>query len=471
MALPNFQLNSIVTPAQFNAFAGAYTRGVDEGGDQTIDNRFRIRDDWLSNDPTQLKNRYVAFETELKVTKGTGLTVNYTGGNPSLETGLKVTIAPGSVTVSDNTVNYVFVESSTGVVKVSTIIPSRWFPMAAVTAVAGQITNIDDLRERFKVSPRALAIATFGGGGYQGDSTASSEISLSGTQYYDNFTLTSTGKINTNWLYIKARRNITIDGLILVKAIASGAISVAGGLNAQQSFFTTGTGYGAAVGHNSVVGADPYPWQASQGLGSGGSRCYLSIFSSDSTAAFASINTGKGGNGGGAIFLEAGGEIVIRGSILADGEAGTAFTLTSANATTGVLYSGNSGGTGGTIYVSSLFKITITATATLSSKGGDSIGGISYNYSAPVNKVAGPGGASGGYIVFAAPALSVDPNAKVLVTGGAGGAIVGTNGTSLVAGSSPGPSFANYGGSPSIGLTPAVVGGAGKILTYPFSPI
>ena len=87
-------------------------------------------------------NALNTLRDELKVTIGTGLSVNYTGGRLLLPNGNYVTIAPGVLTVPASSTVTVYVDAA-GVVAQSVIVPPAAWCMARVTTDASAVTAID----------------------------------------------------------------------------------------------------------------------------------------------------------------------------------------------------------------------------------------------------------------------------------------------------------------------------------------
>lgn len=421
----------------------------------------------LSDAAGQIKPEWTTFRDALKVSAGTGLSVTYTGGAITLDTGLIATIAPGTLVVSDNTTTYVYVDRS-GAVTSSSTIPAYWSPLAKVVTVAGAVSTITDLRERFKISPLTRAIQTFGSGGYEGDLTvnAGQTVTVNGLHYYRNVTIATGGTVNvtSGWAYLKASGSVSIQGVINVTP------PVAGGAGFQSSvcganfqyFGASGSGLGRGAGINQAP-APAYPHLTQSGLGSGGAVGYAQVGS-----AAATISTAQGGAGGGAIFIEAAGTVSIAGSITCNG--GNA-TTPSVSSTGSALASGGSGGSGGTISIASLTSITTTAAAVLSAKGGNGSSGAKIN--SATDSIGGGGGGGGGYVIFFAPTLSINVSSQLLVAGGTGGAgIVGSGGNYY--GSCAGASFGGQGGAndaSNVNSGTGFSGSSGQLLQYSFTPV
>ena len=76
-----------------------------------------------------------------------GLSYNYYGGRYQKQDGTQGTVADGSISLADNSTNYVFFNISTELVEINTTgVPNNCFPVAKVTTASGVITAIEDLR-------------------------------------------------------------------------------------------------------------------------------------------------------------------------------------------------------------------------------------------------------------------------------------------------------------------------------------
>jgi hypothetical protein len=76
---------------------------------------------------------------------GTGLAVNYTGGNYRLN-GTLTAIAAGTITLPDSTNGTIYVDID-GVVKATTSLPSSATPLYTFTTTGGAVTVLTDVRE------------------------------------------------------------------------------------------------------------------------------------------------------------------------------------------------------------------------------------------------------------------------------------------------------------------------------------
>lgn len=86
-----------------------------------------------------------AVTTELQVSEGTGLVADYNSGKATFN-GTEYLISAGTVTVTDDATNYVYVDID-GVVKSNTTgFPPNTMPLAQVVAASGDITSVTDYR-------------------------------------------------------------------------------------------------------------------------------------------------------------------------------------------------------------------------------------------------------------------------------------------------------------------------------------
>ena len=236
---------------------------------------------------------------------------------------------------------------------------------------------------------------------------------LSGDFCFNNFTVTNNTTVSTHLLTIHAI-NITIDSGSSINATGGGLF---GGDNNEDG---SGLGYGhtpgdwgagaGGAGYNSTGGDGGdahYPGKSSAGgqggstygnetdrstadFGSGGGGGYDAWHPPGKSAPFG----GKGGDGGGAIFLDAP-IINIYGTVSANGDDGRKNTEQATHRTGA---GGGGGGSGGTIL---LEGNNITITGNLSAKGGKGGGGGDATHEMDPGTYypgGGGGGGSGGRI-------------------------------------------------------------------------
>jgi hypothetical protein len=429
MALPVYTYGSIPTDLEFNAFLRpAFNK--DETEEEFPGSLRRLRDDALSNDPTQLKPRFEKFENELRVTAGNGLTINYVGGTVILPDSTSQTINAGTLAVPNNSTVIVHV-TTTGTIAAAVNPPVTRLDLARVTTVAGAVTTISDLRPRFRILPRADAIKVFGGSGDQGDYILDTTATLSESEYYyRNFTIEATGVLTIPAsVRIYCSGDVTIRGTIsigtpILGGGGTGAVIASGTQDIRVHI--SGSGQGLARGIN---GGSAYNYTMSP-VGSGGAGSFCSGSNHN-------VSLGEGGAGAGAIVIEAGGTIRV--------EAGATLSARGGNATIGTVTSstalnqltGAGGGSGGLILLKSLIAVIIQGT--LDVRGGN---GSNAAFSGSDGSQGG-GGGGGGQIALIAPTVNTTSSTLQLLGGTAG-----TNlGSSNFAGGGGGGGFGGRGGA------------------------
>lgn len=434
MALPVYTYGSIPTDAEFNAFLRPLF-DKDEAEEQFPGHLWRLRDDALSNDPTQLKPRWETFERTLQATAGTGLNANYQGGVVILPNGTNLTIPPGVIALPNNATSIIYVSDTGTVLSTTGTVPVYRLRLAQVVTAGGNITAVSDLRPRFSVLPAANTVKVLGGNGGQGDYTLSGAATFNdGLYYFRNFTI-QVGATLTVGVFAKiyCSGNVTIEGAINITRASGGAAAYATGLPAGQNIGgLSGAGAGGGSGSGGGGGAI-YPYTA-QPFGSGGGLGFAG-----SSNGSGSVSFGAAGRGGGGLWIEAAGSIAVTGTINAQGGNAGAGTIISGNAR----LTGSGGGSGGLIYLSSLVGITISAAATLNVSGGNGANGLQQT---DTGGAQGGAGGGGGYVVLVSPSNNTT-GATITLTGGTKGADAG--GTGL--GGGAGGGFGGAGGNQSAG--------------------
>lgn len=446
MALPVYTYDSIPTDAEFNAYLRpAFDK--DEAEEEFPGHLHRLRDGALSNEAGQIKPRFVTFEEALQVTTATGLSVTYKGGVVTLPSGLKATIAPGTLAVPNNQTTIVYVNSA-GVVAfaLAAAVPIFRLELSSVTTVGGLITTVVDLRPRFQVLPRPNIIKTFGGTGEQGDYTLSGAATFSdGEYYFNNFNIANTATLTV----AKAARIFvagicTIAGSVIVTAASNGGGSFFGGGSVATGVVQGRlTGNGAGAG-SAGSGGGSYSYIVSP-LGSGGA--------SGGIPASAGGNSdvgiaGAGGQGGGSLIIESAGQITITGSISAIGAAGSIYSVNTGTPN----ISGSGGGSGGLILLKSATGVIVSGT--LDVRGGNGGAAIGTNQ-------AGGGSGAGGQIVLISPANNTTSSTMLLA-----GGTPGTNSGTPNGGGGAGGGFGGVGGNGFAGT-----GAAGTLSLRNFTPV
>lgn len=143
MTRPIFQPGDVFTAEHANAMGLPIPDGEDFLGRGP-----KVIDDYLDDEPDQIKSRFYNFYDRLKVSHNTGLTFNYLGGSVLLSSGAVVSISASTINVPDNTTSFIFVNSA-GVVATAPSLPNESFPLAAVTTASGTLSGaVVDLRDK-----------------------------------------------------------------------------------------------------------------------------------------------------------------------------------------------------------------------------------------------------------------------------------------------------------------------------------
>ncbi len=382
----------------------------------------KISNNDLSDETGQIKPEWIYFRDTLKVSAGVGLTATYTGGAATLPSGAIVAIAPGTIALANNAINFIYINAS-GVVVSTTSSPLLALLLAKITTVSGVISgSVIDLRPRFIVAPRQEAIRSFGGSGGEGDYTLAGTATFDqGEYYFQNFTIQAGATLTVaGSAHIYVARTATIAGTINVTAaIGSGAAfdsDVVGNIGGLS-------GAGPGAGSGSGIG-QPYNYVLAK-HGSGGGSGFLRANSGSSGG------IAPGGKGGGGLTIEAGGAISVTGTINTKGANGGNGTIVSGTGSS----SGGGGGSGGLVLLKSLTSVIISPTATINVRGGN--GGNGFGSSAR-----GGGAGAGGQVVLISPSNNATGSTIVLSSGtdgtdtgtglggGTGGGFGGTGGQS-----------------------------------------
>jgi hypothetical protein len=447
MALPIYQLNSIPSPEEFNSFLRPQFN-KNETEEEFPGQLRRLRDVSLSNDPTQIKGRYTAFEQELQVTAGSGLEIRFNGGIVERADRTYSVIAPGRLQVSDNALNYVF--SLQGVVTASTRLPEFCRLLAEVRAAAGAITSVVNRSARFAETYQPNILEAFIGSGEQGDLVVSGTTRLSDGEYnFRNVTVANTGNLIIDGSAIIRCSIFRNDGLITVAPLA--AITSTGAYPGDNAIYGgfTGSGLGAGIGDSST---NTYNYTSSP-IGSSGAFGY----GRGTGGVLYTLSTP--GNGGGFLIVKCF-EFINNGTITANASPGTPGTAPNTANTTAIM-SGAGGSSGGLILIKALSLITNSATAIYNARGGDGANGARSNNTG--NADGGYPGA-GGRIVFNAPIVNNNPLCQINLQGGITGRPAGVAGGNL--GGAAGGSFGGRGG----GVNKGVAADSGVLTVRLFRP-
>jgi hypothetical protein len=414
MAKTTFANGTVVTAAFLNAINNpVFVDTPDDDGEIA-----KITNASLSTASGQLLPEWQTFRDTLLVTAGTGLNANYTAGVVTLATGARQAIAAGSVSLTASTTNWVFVNSS-GAVAVSTSVPLLGVVLASVVTTATVVSTVTDLRPRFEVKPRQEYVKLFGGSGDEGAYNPSTNETLGqGLYYFSSFTIASGRTITIDkYAQIFVSGNVTINGMIGVTQAAPSSSTFLTLADGGGFSGLTGTGLGNNRGaYNFAV----------QPFGSGGQNGFAAITSG------AQAIPGRGGAGGGGLWIEAAGSITIAstGIITIVGEAGSNGSIVSG---TGATASGGGGGSGGTLVLSSLTSVSINSGATINLRGGNGGNAASSLTTGVVN---GGGGGGGGQLVVVSPSINIVASPQL--NGGTAGSQVVTGSPGSVTGPNTG---------------------------------
>jgi hypothetical protein len=250
-------------------------------------------------------------------------------------------------------------------------------------------------------------------------------LPTSGT--YENITI-NTGVTATvaglSQLY--ARTSITINGTI--NADLTGYPGPGG---ASTGFLGNAFGQGVGGG-NSNGGGAAYGYRVL--LASSGASGQISGDGSN-------IAGGNGGNAGGSIILQCGGNITVGPAAIITAKGGNGANFSSGNSSMG----GCGGAAGGLVVIEAGGTLTLSAGSTINVSGGNGSNG---SKSGSGIQVGGGGGGGGGYIVLNSAVLS-DSSTKTLTGGTAGSS------TGVLGGSGNGGGGGGYGGSGGTGGQPS----------------
>jgi len=180
MPRPTLQTGDILTDDLANSAGLPILDGSDEYGHGP-----KIVDEWLDDEPDQIKARFYAWYNRMQVTGDAGLTVNYTGASVLLLDGSIVSVPAGSLTLPANQTSFVFVNDA-GAVAFAATFPAQAVPLALAVTNGTDVVTLQDLRSQVNEVVRPIAVD--GGGGFDiGDSKESSRATPSpGWVRHDN---------------------------------------------------------------------------------------------------------------------------------------------------------------------------------------------------------------------------------------------------------------------------------------------
>ncbi|MBW4462416.1 MAG: hypothetical protein KME47_19575 [Nodosilinea sp. WJT8-NPBG4] len=105
----------------------------------------KVIDDWLDDEPDQIKAQFYNWKNRIKITEVSGLSVSYTYAAVLLTSGSSVAISAGSLTLPDNTSGRIYIDDTGAIVQRATF-PQLCVPLAYFATSAGAITTLSDLR-------------------------------------------------------------------------------------------------------------------------------------------------------------------------------------------------------------------------------------------------------------------------------------------------------------------------------------
>jgi hypothetical protein len=407
-----FVEGQLVTPALLDQ---AYNPVFDDQT-QYLGHLPRLSDDSLSNAPGQLKDRVAALRSNLVVTAGSGLSVNYTSGLV-LVGNILTAITTGNLVLPASSTTLVYVNRTAQVVASNTIPVTRYL-LAAVTTNTTGVTNVVDMRAGSgipNVLPNQQAINVFGGQGEDGAYVATNGDNLNlGSYNFSSFTVGA---------------GVTISVASFAKIKVSGAANIAGTINVVVNPFNIlngviianyngasfgglpGVGIGSRGGENSAETYSP----TQQTFGSDGASSWIgTLIIPGRPGSVASGISSLGGAGGGGLIFEAGGSIAVTstGIINVNGRTGQNAVVKTTTVDALVVTGATGGGSGGYLNLSSATSCIISG---LLRANGES-GGVGAADNGTWGAEGGCGG-GGGYIQLISPTVNTT-NATIQVAGG-----------------------------------------------------
>lgn len=121
----------------------------------------KIINDWLDDGSDQIKAQFYGFYNRIKLTIGTGLSINYSGAPILKSDGTLITLSPGSIFVPNNATRFIYVNSD-GQIAQATSLPRECIPLGIAITASGAVTQLTDLRNQIieQVKPISLPAAT-----------------------------------------------------------------------------------------------------------------------------------------------------------------------------------------------------------------------------------------------------------------------------------------------------------------------
>ena len=122
----------------------------------------KVIDEWLDDQPDQIKAQFYGWYGRLEISDGGGRTIAYSAASVMLVDGTIVQINSGTITIAANALRFVYVSES-GTVSNAATLPPLGIPLGLVQTDANGITDLIDLRSQKIDQVRPLAQADSAG--------------------------------------------------------------------------------------------------------------------------------------------------------------------------------------------------------------------------------------------------------------------------------------------------------------------
>lgn len=122
----------------------------------------KLPNEWLSDEPDQIKAQFYGWYQRIRVQIETGLTVSHTGASVLLESGDLVTLSAGSLVLPSNSEVYIYVTDS-GSISYAASLPAVCIPIAKAQTGATEVVNLSDLRAQLIEQVRQIRQAESSG--------------------------------------------------------------------------------------------------------------------------------------------------------------------------------------------------------------------------------------------------------------------------------------------------------------------
>lgn len=374
---------------------------------------YQLKNESLDDNPGNIKFDFYTFRDQFRVLADNGLVISHKAGFIVDGDGVDVFIGAGTKTLPANATSYIYIDESREI-KVYHEVPygALSFLLAVVTTNSTSITNIEDSRKIYQLTPNGNVVKTLGGRGDEGSFISSDlggDITLSqGEYHFSNFRIDPGHTVTIDKsAKIYVSNNVLIYGNVDVTVASAGGGTIASntlaGLN-MGLFSGNGQGAGGTTFNTR------YNWNVSP-VGSGGSSGIITAFGG-STGGITGV--ASGGAGGGGVTFEVGGRFSLYGRIRANGRFGA-----NGSPGAGSIASGGGGGSGGTIVIKAGESITLNNSGRLEALGAS--GGHGRKGAGVNTVVSGGGGGGGGQAVLISPDVSILPGSSVALQGGLGG--------------------------------------------------